>query len=89
MAVVPAVPDPVLRVRDSVTVFPTLIPPSTIGVEEVLLFYDADRDSTFDPGEDDPSFFVLDPLRFALLYTAKRRSKFSSPCATAWTRRSA
>ncbi|UCH83878.1 MAG: OmpA family protein [Candidatus Latescibacterota bacterium] len=47
--------------RDSITVFSALIPPSTVGIDEVLLFYDSDRDSIFDPGEDDPSFLVLDP----------------------------
>ncbi|MEJ2723001.1 MAG: hypothetical protein P8181_17975, partial [bacterium] len=49
------------NVRDSVAVSSTLIPPSTIGVESVVLFHDADRDSTFDVGEGDPSFLVLDP----------------------------
>ena len=49
------------NVRDSVTAVPTVIPPSTIGVDEVLLFYDADRDSIFDPGEDDPTFLVIYP----------------------------
>ncbi|UCG51977.1 MAG: OmpA family protein [Candidatus Latescibacterota bacterium] len=49
------------NIRDSIDVFSAVIPPSTIGVEDVSFFFDADGDSTLDSGEDDPSFLDLSP----------------------------
>lgn len=49
------------NVADSVEISSELIPPSTIGLESLLFFHDANSDGDFDPGEDDRSFLNIAP----------------------------
>jgi hypothetical protein len=44
---------------DSVSAGYVPVPPSSIGVDEVIFFYDTNANGKFDPGEDDPSFLSL------------------------------
>ncbi len=45
---------------DSVSVGYASVPPSTIGLDQVIFFHDANANGSFDPGEDDPAFLSLD-----------------------------
>lgn len=45
--------------RDSLFVGHAQVPPSTVGVSDVIFFYDANASGTLDPGEEDPSFLAI------------------------------
>ncbi|MFH1755773.1 MAG: OmpA family protein, partial [Candidatus Latescibacterota bacterium] len=52
--------DNLANAPDSAAVNYQLVPPSTAGIEQMIFFYDANDNSRFDPGEDDPTFLALD-----------------------------